>query len=459
MPGLLVADKWTGERIDELPYSSERDVEDALEAACNAQARSWTAVERAEALRTAARMLSERQDVIADVMQQETGFTPADVRDEFKRALVTLQLSAEEATRLAGEVVALGASPGFEERVAFTIRVPAGVVLAITPFNAPLNTVCHKIGPALAAGNSVVLKPAAFTPLTARALAEVLWAAGVPRERLHVLYGTGGDLGLRLLRDPRIDFTTFTGSTEVGLVVKRETGIRPVQLELGSVSVTVVCEDANLAQVIGDVQRAGYRKAGQVCTSVQVLFVHEAIYEKAIDALAEKVRELQAGDPRAEGTRVGPLICEPAAQRASELVERARAAGAQAVVGGTAAGSLFAPSLIADVRPEMDLARQEIFAPVVAAIRYRDAEAALGQINAGRYGLQAGVYTERIDSALWWARRLQVGGVIVNGTSSTRADGMPYGGVKDSGFGREGPAYAVQEMTTSRLIMWAGTAS
>lgn len=363
MTSLLVTDKWTGQRIGELPYSTDHEVDDALEAAQVAQRHPWTPSERAEALHTARRMLSERQDDIAGVMQQETGFTPGDVRDEFKRALVTLRLCAEEATRLAGEVVALGASPGFEERVAFTIRVPAGVVLAITPFNAPLNTVCHKVGPALAAGNSVILKPAAFTPLTARAFVELLWEAGVPRERLHVLYGTGGDLGLRLLRDPRVDFTTFTGSTEVGLVVKRETGIRPVQLELGSVSVTVVCDDANLAQVAADVQRAGYRKAGQVCTSVQVLFVHRSIYDRAVDALAARVEELQAGDPRAEGTRVGPLICEPAAERASELVEGATSTGARVVVGGTAVGSLFAPSLIADVRPEMDLARQEISHP------------------------------------------------------------------------------------------------
>lgn len=459
MPGLLVTDKWSGESIAEIPYSGEREVDDALTSARGAQQAAWTAAERAEVLRTAGRLLSERKDAIADGMQRETGFTLSDVQDEFKRALVTLQLCAEEATRLSGEVVPLGASPGFEERVAFTIRVPAGVVLAITPFNAPLNTVCHKIGPALAAGNSVVLKPAAFTPLTARALVDVLWESGVPRERLHVLYGSGSELGLRLLRDTRVDFTTFTGSTDVGLVVKRETGIRPVQLELGSVSVTVVCEDANLAQVVGDVQRAGYRKAGQVCTSVQVLFAHQAVYEATVEALAEKVRDLVAGDPRAEGTRVGPLICEPAAQRAAELVESARAAGARLVVGGGAAGSLFAPTLVADVGAEMELARHEIFAPVVAVIPYGDAETALSQINAGRYGLQAGVYTERIDNALWWARRLQVGGVIVNGTSSTRADGMPYGGVKDSGFGREGPAYAMQEMTTSRLIMWGGTAS
>jgi succinate-semialdehyde dehydrogenase / glutarate-semialdehyde dehydrogenase len=459
MATLLVSDKWTGECIGELPYAGEHEVEAAFAAAQGARRDPWPALERADALHTARRLLAERRDAILEVMQRETGFTRLDVQDEFKRALVTLRLCAEEATRLSGEVVPLGASPGFEERVAFTIRVPAGVVLAITPFNAPLNTVCHKVGPALAAGNSVILKPAAFTPLTAQALTEVLWAAGVPPERLHILYGAGSDLGLRLLRDPRVDFTTFTGSTDVGIVVKRETGIRPVQLELGSVSVTVVCEDANLAQVATDVQRAGYRKAGQVCTSVQVLFVHESVHARLLDALSEKVLELPAGDPRADQTRVGPLICEPAAERAQQLVQRATSAGARVVVGGPAVGSLFAPSLVADVRPDMDLARQEIFAPVVATVPYADASAALGQINAGRYGLQAGVYTERIATALSWARGLEVGGVIINGTSSTRADGMPYGGVKDSGFGREGPAYAVQEMTTSRLIMWGGSAS
>src|SRR5579859_6566581 len=246
---VTVYDKWTGEPFAELDRADEARIESAVSDAAAAVRTPWPARERAAALRLAASMLVDQRAAVSAVMRRETGFTTTDVRDEFDRALVTLQLCAEEATRLGGEVVPLGASQGFEHRIAFTIRVPVGVVLAITPFNAPLNTVCHKIGPALAGGNAVVLKPAELTPLTAQKLIDILHAAGVPAGYLQVLHGSGSVVGLRLLRDSRIGFTTFTGSTEVGTIVKRETGIRPVQLELGSASVTIVCEDADLDRV------------------------------------------------------------------------------------------------------------------------------------------------------------------------------------------------------------------
>jgi succinate-semialdehyde dehydrogenase / glutarate-semialdehyde dehydrogenase len=446
-------DKWTGEVIGELERANAARVESVLAQAVDALKQPWPARDRAAALRLAAAKLMEQRDEISSVMRRETGFTHTDVRDEFDRALVTLQLCAEEATRLGGEVVPLNASAGFEQRVAFTIRVPIGVVLAITPFNAPLNTVCHKIGPALAGGNAVVLKPAELTPLTAQKLVEVLHSAGVPPAYLHIVHGSGSEVGIRLLRDPRIAFTTFTGSTEVGLIVKRETGIRPVQLELGSASVTIVCEDADLDRVAADVQRAGFRKAGQVCTSVQTLLVQRELADDLRDRLAKRVGALRSGDPGDAATEVGPLISEEAATRADELVSDAVKAGAHVTVGSARARSLISPTLLEGVTPDMRIVSEEIFAPIVSIVGVHSLDDAIAIANRSRYGLQAGVYTSSIAIALRAARTLEVGGVIINGTSSTRADGMPYGGVKDSGFGHEGPAYAAREMTISRLVM------
>jgi len=247
--------------------------------------------------------------------------------------------------------VTLDASPGFEQRLAFTIRVPIGVVLAITPFNAPLNTVCHKIGPALAAGNAVILKPAEYTPLTAQALVHVFRDADVPEGYLQILYGPGSEVGLRLLRDSRIGFTTFTGSTEVGASVKRETGLRPVSLELGSISATIVCEDADLDRAAADVAKAGFRKAGQVCTSVQRLFVQASVERDFVARLADRVAALKGGDPADVATDVGPLISESAAAHAESLVQDSVQSGAAALVGGSRAGAHFAPTLLHRVQP------------------------------------------------------------------------------------------------------------
>jgi succinate-semialdehyde dehydrogenase/glutarate-semialdehyde dehydrogenase len=450
---VTVHDKWSGEILGELERATEPLIEKTMAGAVDALRQPWSALDRAAALRGAVAMLRERRAELTTVMRRETGFTTTDVHDEFERAMVTLQLCAEESTRLGGEVIPLGASAGFEQRVAFTLRVPIGVVLAITPFNAPLNTVCHKIGPALAAGNSVVLKPALLTPLTAQLLVDTLHAAGVPGGYLQILHGSGSELGLRLLRDPRIAFATFTGSTEVGLIVKRETGIRPVQLELGSTSTTIVCEDGDLDRVVVDVRRSGFRKAGQVCTSVQNLLVQRRVADQLRELLTVGVTSLRSGDPGEASTEVGPVITQQAAEYANELIADAVSAGAQIAVGAARERNLLAPTLMTGVNPNMRIVREEVFAPVVNLISFDALPEAFAIANASRYGLQAGFYTASIANALHAARSLEVGGVIINGTSSTRADGMPYGGVKDSGFGREGPAYAISEMTVPRLVV------
>lgn len=450
---VFVRDKWTGELIGELPRATEQTIETAVAEADLARKDTWTPRERARVLNRTVELLQERQHSICTTMRRETGFTIQDVKTEFTRSLVTLSLCAQEATRLDGEVVPLDASPGFEQHLAFTLRVPIGVVLAITPFNAPLNTVCHKIGPALAAGNAVVLKPAELTPLTAVALMQALLDAGLPPGYLHILHGAGAEVGLRLLRDPRISFTTFTGSTEVGALVKRETGIRPVSLELGSVSATIVCADANLEKAAADVARAGFRKAGQVCTSVQSLYVHTSVERAFVERLVAEVRALKSGDPAEATTVVGPLISESAALRAEELVHDALQDGARTLVGGARTGSHFLPTLLHHVGRQMRITREEVFAPVVSILPFEHIENAMATANTSPYGLQAGIYTSSIPTFLQFARTLEVGGVIINGTSSTRADGMPYGGMKNSGFGKEGPRYAIREMSIERLIL------
>jgi succinate-semialdehyde dehydrogenase/glutarate-semialdehyde dehydrogenase len=450
---VIVRDKWTDEIIGELPIATEQTMEMALTKADQARKSVWAARERAKVLSRAVELLQERKQAICETMRRETGFTIRDVESEFARSLVTLTLCAQEAIRLDGEVVPLDASPGFEQRIAFTLRVPVGIVLAITPFNAPLNTVCHKIGPALAAGNAVVLKPATFTPLTAEALASALRDAGLPDGYLHVLHGPGSTVGLRLLHDARIGFTTFTGSTEVGAIVKRETGIRPVSLELGSVSATIVCEDADLDKVVADVLNAGFRKAGQVCTSVQSLYVHSSVRQTFSEKLVARVHALKSGDPSEPATEVGPLISVPAAERAASLLDEALKSGARTLTGGSCRGSRFTPTVLDQVAQPMRIVREEIFAPVVGILPFERLDGAIAAANASSYGLQAGVYTSSIATALRAARALEVGGVIINGTSSTRADSMPYGGMKNSGFGKEGPRYAVREMTIERLVM------
>ena len=450
-----VRDKWTGEVFAELDRASDSNVENALRAAVAARQMPWSARDRSASLSRAIALLTERRDEISGLMRRETGFTRTDVHDEFERAMVTLRLCAEEATRLGGEVVPLGASSGFDQRVAFTIRVPIGVVLAITPFNAPMNTVCHKIGPALAGGNPVILKPAELTPLTAQALVETLHVAGVPADYLQILHGSGREVGLRLLRDERISFATFTGSTEVGLIVKRETGIRPVQLELGSTSTTIVCSDADLDRVANDVLRSGFRKAGQVCTSVQNLLVDRSVAGKLRERLSASISTLRAGDPADSDTQVGPVITEDAAKRATELLVDAVDFGAAVDVGAPRERNLVTPTLVTGVQPGMRIFSEEIFAPVVNLVEFGSLDEAFTVANASRYGLQAGFYSQSIAFAMQAMHALEVGAVVINGTSSTRADGMPYGGVKDSGFGREGPAYAIREMTIPRLVLLA----
>lgn len=448
-----VYDKYSGALLSTVAEAGREQVAAAVAGAKAAfEGGAPSPHERSLALTRAAGILRERHDQAIATIVGESGFTQADAEGEFSRAIQTLQASAEEAKRLTGEMIPIGGAPGQENRFGFTIRVPLGVVCAITPFNSPLNTVTHKVAPALAAGNAVVLKPASATPLTAALLVEVLLDAGVPAGFLSILYGPGGRLGAWLGEEQDIKFYAFTGSTEVGARIQAAAGLRRTQMELGSIASTILNHDADLDQAMPKVVRAGYRKAGQVCTSIQRLYVHSAILDDVRKRLVKEVKGLKAGDPHEPDTFVGPMISEQEAVRAESWVREAVDAGAALLAGGGRKGPLLMPTLLGDVTNEMRVMREEVFGPVVCIRTFSALDEAIDEINSTPYGLATGFFTNDLEAAFSAARRLEVGGVHINETSSSRVDIMPYGGCKASGFGREGPRYAVREMSEERLV-------
>ena len=450
----MVADKFTGAEIAEVATASRQQVQDAVCAARRAFARRLAPNARYEILHRAAGLVEDRRALFAESIVAESGFTVSDANLEISRTVQTLLACAEEAKRIAGEMVPVDGAPGQENRLAFTLRVPVGVVCAITPFNSPLNTVSHKVGPALAAGNTVVLKPASITPVTAMLLCEALVDAGVPAGHLGLVQGSGSTVGQWLLEEPAFAFYTFTGSTEVGRTIQRTIGLRRSQLELGNISSTIVCDDADLERAAARCVGASFRKAGQVCTSVQRLYVQRKAVDGFVRRLVDAVATAHVGDPRDARTLVGPMISVREAERAESWVKEAVAQGARIACGGTRDGAVMQPTILVDVTPSMRVMCDEIFAPVISIVPFDALDDAIAEINATPYGLAAGIFTTSIDAAMRAARTLEVGTVHVNETSSSRVDVMPYGGVKESGFGREGPKYAIREMTEERLVTW-----
>jgi succinate-semialdehyde dehydrogenase/glutarate-semialdehyde dehydrogenase len=450
---LEVHDKFDGTVVGTVGRAT-REVTERAVAAAQAAFRStpFPAYRRYEVLSQAARLLEQRRAEVLGTMVAESGFTASDCANEFARCLQTLALSAEEAKRITGEIIPVQGAPGQDDRkLAFTVRMPVGVVCAITPFNAPLNTVAHKIAPALAAGNSVVLKPASYVPMTAALLCQVLVEAGVPPGYLSCVFG-GSDVGTWLLEDPRVRFYTFTGSTEVGRIIQRHAGLRRTQLELGNISATIVCADAKLAVAAEKCVGASFRKAGQVCTSVQRILVERSVLPAFADELLARTRGLKAGDPRAKDTFVGPMIAEKEAVRAESWVREAAGAGARLLVGGRRERAVLEPTILADVTPAMKVVAEEIFAPVISLVPFDTFDEAVAVANDTPFGLAVGLFTSDLTRALEAVRRLEMGSIHVNDTSSSRVDLMPYGGIKDSGFGQEGPRYAIRDMTEERLV-------
>lgn len=451
----------TGELLDKYDcrvlaqvHDADRDqVAEALAALQRAQqAASFGKYDRYLVLSRAAGLMAERADDLVEAVVDDAGFTIADARRETDRAVQTMTISAEEAKRIHGEVVPLDGAPGVHGRIAFTVRHPLGVVCAITPFNSPLNTVVHKVAPALAAGNAVILKPSSLTPLTAGLLVEILLEAGLPERLIALVHGSGSTVGQWLLESPVPSFFAFTGSTGVGERITRTVGLRKTQLELGSLSSTIVCADAPLDRAVEACMGAAFRKAGQVCTSVQRLYVHDEVLPEFVERLRDEVAVRPYGDPRSEQTMTGPVISSGEADRIETWIGSAVDSGADLVTGGKRAEQVIAPTVLSGVTPAMDVMSREVFGPVVSVVPFRQLPEAIDQINDTPYGLAAGIFTADISNALDAADGLRMGSVHINETSSSRVDLMPYGGVKDSGMGTEGPRYAIEEMTEQRLI-------
>jgi len=447
-----VVDKYLLQPAATVARASQEQVQRALAAAQAAFRRGApNAYDRGAVLESAAALVQEREDAFVRTMQMEAGFTASDAAGEVRRCVQTLRLSAEEARRVNGEMVPLAGAPQQAGRLGFTLRVPLGVVLAITPFNSPLNTVAHKIAPAFAAGNAVVLKPATSTPLTACLLAQAFVDAGIPAGFLSVIHGSAQVAGW-LIDDARVRFIAFTGSTEVGRTIQRGAGLRRTQMELGSIACTIVCDDASLDKALPKIINASYRKAGQVCTSIQLLLVQAPIVDAVQSRLAQMVSALPFGDPRDPKTVCGPLISETEARRVEAWIDEATARGARRLAGGARSGAVVPPTLLAGIDDAMKVGCEEIFGPVMCIVPFERLDDAIARVNATPFGLATGIFTNRLDDALAAAHRLEVGGVHVNETSSSRVDMMPYGGSKDSGFGREGPRYAIHEMTEERMV-------
>jgi acyl-CoA reductase-like NAD-dependent aldehyde dehydrogenase len=448
-----VLDKYRGEVIGAVDQASREQVDAAVAAARQSFERTvLDPQQRYTLLMKTASLLEQHRAEFAALITAEGGMPIADATAEAARAVQTFIVSAEEAKRITGEMVPIESAPGHAHRMAFTIRVPRGVVCGITSFNSPLNIVAHKVAPALAAGNTVVIKPADVTPFSATRLVELLLEAGCPPGHVNLIHGPGPELGPWLVDNQDISFFTFTGGTNVGLWLRERVGLRPVALELGSISPTIVCEDADLDRAAARCTASGFRRAGQMCTSTQRLFVHADVVEAVTARLVQGVRALKVGDPHNPTTDVGPMISEREAIRAESWVREAVVGGARLVEGGRREGALLYPTILAAVPRSMRVMCEEIFAPVLSIIPFTSFDDALEAVNATPFGLAAGLFTRDLTRAMTAARRIHVGVVHLNEASSSRADLIPFAGVKQSGVGREGPKYAMQEMTEERLI-------
>jgi glyceraldehyde-3-phosphate dehydrogenase (NADP+) len=442
--------------VDTVPQATASDVEAAIAGAVQGAAamRKLSGYERFQILRKAADAMFVRQKELGRIISLEEGKTIGEGTFEASRAAETMELSAEEAKRLGGELLPLDGAPGAAGKLGFTMRVPCGVVVAITPFNFPLNLVCHKVGPALAGGNAVIVKPASDTPLSALKLVEILLEAGVPPLAISCLTGSGGELGKALCRDERVRKISFTGSVEVGKQICEIAGLKRVTMELGSNSPLIVLPDADLNKAADAVVATGFANAGQVCISAQRVVALDKVYGDLIDVLKPRVEAITVGNPLQDGTKMGPMIRERDAVRVGQWVDEAVEQGAKLVCGGSRTGTMYRPTLVADVKPTMKISRDELFGPAVGVSKAANLEEAIQFANQSRYGLSAGLFTQDIDAALRFAREVDSGNLHINWGPMWRADLMPYGGLKESGFGKEGPKYAVQEMTEMKTVVF-----
>jgi len=448
-----VASPYSGETVGRVAKAGADETRRAIDAAEEAMREPLPAHKRAEILVRVAGFLGRRHDEVARTISDEAGKPMKAARVEARRAMSTYTFAAVEARKLVGEMVPMDASQAGEGKLAFTLRRPIGVVGAISPFNFPLNLVAHKLAPALAAGCAVVLKPASQTPLSALLLAELETEAGLPPGWLNVLVGPASEIGDVLIEDERVKALTFTGSGAVGWKLAERAPKKRVKLELGNATPVIIADDADIDTAAQAMAANAFSFAGQSCISVQRIYVEAPAYDRFLEGFLPRVEELRLGDPGDEETDVGPVIDEDARERILEWIDEARAGGARVLTGGELDGELIRPTVIADAGPELKVSCDEVFGPVCTVNSVGSLDEAIELANGTRYGLQAGIFTTELETALRAAQELEFGGVIVNEAPTFRADQMPYGGVKDSGNTREGPAYAVRELTEERLVV------
>ncbi len=450
-----VTNPYNGELLGTVPKAGREDVNRAVRSAQKAFGvmAEMPAHKRAAILEKTSRLIAENREDIARTIAQEAGKSWKYAVGEVNRATETFKFAAEEAKQIHGETVPMDASTGGEGRLGFFLRFPIGVIGAIPPFNFPINLAAHKVAPAIASGNTVVLKPSSYTPLTAIKLGELLLEAGLPAGALNIVFGPGSSVGSWLVTHPDLAMITFTGSPPVGKWIKNHSDFKKVTLELGSNSASIVDENADLDWAVARNVVGAFANSGQVCISVQRIYVHRKVWNRFVDKFVEATKKQVVGDPVDPKSDVGPMISELEAERAESWVEEAVDAGARVLVGGTRSGALFEPTVLVNVKPDMKVMQDEVFAPVVSLIPFEDFEEAVAEVNHSRYGLQAGVFTKDLAHATLAIRKINVGGVMINDYPTFRVDQMPYGGNKQSGLGREGLKYAIEEMTNPRMVV------
>jgi len=449
-----VRNPYDGSVLDTVPSATPDEVDAAL-ASAEKGARTMAATsrfERGAILDRAAAAVERRSGELSSLLASEVGKTVREAQSEVSRAAQTLAASAAEARRLGGEIVPFDAAPHGRDRFGFWIRVPVGVVVAVTPFNFPLNLAVHKVAPAIAAGNAVILKPASATPLTDIVLGSILLEAGLPGEALSVVTGPGPGVGDALVSHPLPRMVTFTGSADVGRAILARAGLKKTAMELGSNSAVIVTDRCDVESAAGRCVRGAYAVAGQVCISVQRVLVQRDVARRFLDAAVAGAESLRVGDQLLDGTDVGPMINEKEAARAADWIAEASRLGARILSGGARSGATVTPAVIADPPEESRVWKDEAFAPLMCVRTYGTLDEAIACVNRSRYGLQAGVFTDRLEDALRAVHEIECGGVMVNDVPSFRVDVMPYGGVKESGLGREGPRFAVEEMSEIRVV-------